>query len=105
MSKVFLKISLYLTALFLPVFFLWAWKQHNHVYPANDNAFYMEISQEIYLNYKSYGLWPATQFAFTHKHWKPIFHPVIGAMRYPPSHQALQFSFFRYSYNYCFLIS
>lgn len=80
MSKVFLKISLYLTALFLPVFFLWAWKQHNHVYPANDNAFYMEISQEIYLNYKSYGLWPATQFAFTHKHWKPIFHPVIGAM-------------------------
>ncbi len=66
--------------LLLPLLFLWVWKQHNQVYPANDNAFYMEISQEIYLNYTSYGLWSATKFAFTHKHWKPIFHPVIGAV-------------------------
>lgn len=80
MSKIFLKISLYLIAMFLPLFFLGAWKQHNQVYPANDNAFYMEISQEIYLSYTAHGLWSATKFAFTHKHWKPIFHPVIGAV-------------------------
>jgi hypothetical protein len=65
-------------SLLLPISFVVFWKLHYKMYPQADEAFYKILTQEIYLTAKNEGLIEGLKFAYTHKHWKPILHPIIG---------------------------
>ncbi len=62
----------------LPIQFFLYWADHNRLYPQNDESAYFTLTQEIYQTFAQQGFLTAIELAYTHKHWKPIFHPVAA---------------------------
>lgn len=70
----------WISALVIAVSFMIAWKTHDKIYPANDEGAYFMVSQEIFSAVKETGIFEGLKTAYGHRHWKPILHPVFGAL-------------------------
>jgi hypothetical protein len=72
------KLLLFIIILALPAFFYAHWVLNHSLYPKNDEAAYFTVTQETYLTFKYDGFLEGFEAAYTHRHWKPIFHQIAA---------------------------
>jgi hypothetical protein len=74
----FRKFFLFLLAISLPIAVYCKWTTGNARYPIWDEGAYFTLTQEAYLEFKNEGFMEGLHYAYDHKHWKPILHPLLA---------------------------